>query len=60
MTQLFLENNDERVRELAKLSGKDRENYLIKLVNDLTKDRNYWREKIQDNIEKFNDNFNFE
>lgn len=36
---LFLEKNEERLKELAKRSGQAREKYLIGIINDLTRER---------------------
>lgn len=44
----FIENNKERCAELAKRSGSDREQYLIGLINQITKDRDELIGKIKE------------
>lgn len=45
--QVFLEHNVERLQELAKRAGQDREKYLIGIINQLTEERNELRDHIQ-------------
>lgn len=45
--QVFLEHNEERLKELAKRAGQDREKYLIGIINQLTEERNELLDHIQ-------------
>ena len=46
--QVFIEHNVERLQELAKRAGQDREKYLIGIINQLTEERNELRDRIQE------------
>ena len=53
----FIEYNKERREALAKLSGIERENYLIELVNELTIELEHYRKKIAKIHEDLDDDF---
>lgn len=40
----FAEKNEERRKQLAKLSGEQREDYLINIINQLTLEKNILKE----------------
>lgn len=54
----FAENNDERRKQLAKLSGEQREDYLINIINQLTLEKNILKETFMKYSYEVNKIFN--
>ena len=59
MSNTFLEDNEYRLKELAKRSGQEREKFLIDLINRITEEKNEILAKLRQIVWKDDESYNY-